>query len=147
MTGVQTCALPIYVLWSEVAVPADPEKADTDEFDYTFAGWTPALPAAADTVTESLTFKATYTFARRSYTVTWNNFDGSFIVSDTVEYGKTPVYAGAEPQREPLGELVYHFTGWSPAVSAVTGDVVYTAQFSATVDVEGVWAEIGRAHV
>lgn len=65
-----------------------------------------------------------------TYTVTWENYDGSELEKDlNVLVGTTPTYDGATPTKEATGVTKYIFTGWDKEVSAVTEDVVYTAQF------------------
>ena len=95
-----------------------PTKASTAQYDYTFAGWTPAVVA----VTESATYTATYTPTLRSYTITWLDADGTSLGTTTVAYGGTPAHAAPAS--------AYTFTGWSPAISTVTGEATYTATYS-----------------
>ena len=67
-----------------------------------------------------------------TYTVTWKNYDGSVLETDTgVAYNSTPSYNGTTPVRAEDESFTYTFNGWSPALEAVTGDVEYTAQFTA----------------
>lgn len=67
-----------------------------------------------------------------TYTVTWKNHDGTVLETDTgVVHGTTPTYNGATPQKAEDENFTYTFDGWSPALEAVTGDVEYTAQFTA----------------
>ena len=106
--------------------PSDPTKANTAEWSYTFAGWTPQV----ETVTEAATYTATYDSVRNSYTVTWLNEDGSVIESETLEYGATPAHTDITKESTP--EYTYTFAGWTPAVATVTGDATYTASFTAT---------------
>ena len=75
---------------------------------------------------------STYTVRPTSgYTVTWNNWNGTALETDSgVTYGTTPAYNGSTPTRPDSGSYYYVFTGWSPSVSAVTGDAAYTAQFA-----------------
>lgn len=55
------------------------------------------------------------------------NWDGTVLETDAVAYGATPVYRGPVPERGG-----HTFAGWSPSVTAVTGDAVYTATYSAS---------------
>jgi hypothetical protein len=53
-------------------------------------------------------------------------FNGDTLLQESyVHYGEMPVYTGAEP----TPEEDYAFVGWSPAISVVTADVDYVAQF------------------
>ena len=98
-------------------------KKDADvEYTYTFSGWTPEVVA----VTGDATYTATFESAKRSYTITWKNDDGSVIDTTTVEYGETPVHS------DPVKDN-HNFLGWSPAVTPVTGDAEYTATYSEAV--------------
>jgi len=92
---------------------------------YTFIGWTPEVSS----VTGDITYKATYSTSARAYTVTWNNYDHTLIKKEQVDYDATPVYTGETPTRPDTEEHTYEHIGWTPAVSAVTGDVTYTATF------------------
>ena len=85
---------------------------------YTFTGWTPALgPITGDTV-YTATFKGLPT-------VTFQNWDGTVLQQGTWAYGATPTYSGATPTKGG-----YEFAGWTPEITAVTGDAVYTATFN-----------------
>ena len=117
-TGVSEGSTPTY----DGATPAKPATA---EYTYTFAGWTPAIaPITGDTV-----YTATFTAAKNSYTVTWKMDDGSVIDMTTVEYGTVPTHA--DPTKAADAEYTYTFSGWTPELTAVTGDAVYTATFTA----------------
>ena len=94
---------------------------------YTFAGWTPTV---APTVTENVTYTATWT--PKEYTVTYTDgVDGVDVFEDDVHnelsFGaNTPAFVGGEPTREG-----YTFAGWTPAVAdTVTESVTYTATWT-----------------
>lgn len=63
------------------------------------------------------------------YSVRWNNWDGSEIMTDMVEEGTRPYYNGEEPTRAADAQYEYSFIGWSPATDYIYADTVYTAQF------------------
>ena len=105
---------------------ATPTKPATAEYTYTFAGWSPVVAA----VSGDATYTATYTATKNSYTITWKQDDGSTIDQTTVEYGAIPAHAN--PTKPADAQYTYTFSGWSPSVSAVSGDATYTATYTAT---------------
>ena len=104
----------------------NPTKASTEQFDYAFDKWSPAvLP-----VTGEATYTATYSEQLRHYTVTWKNYDGSVLETDDVAYGNLPTYDGSTPTRETTSRATYTWSHWSPTIEAVTGDQEYIAQYT-----------------
>ncbi len=106
---------------------AQPGKAPDAQYTYTFAGWTPAVVA----VTGEAIYTATYSKTTNAYTVTWKNEDGTTLETDAnVPYGTLPTFDTAVPAKESDDPFfVYQFAGWDQEITAVTGDVTYTAVF------------------
>ena len=87
----------------KIVKPADPTKAATAEYTYTFAGW---IPEITDVTANETTYKATYKETKNKYTVTFNSNEGSAVASQTVEYG----VKAAIPEK-PVKEGCV-FSGW-----------------------------------
>ena len=106
---------------------ATPTKASTAQYDFTFKEWSPAVVA----VNGNADYTATYNEILRSYTVTWKNYDGSTLETDeNVPYGAEPVYNGENPTKAQDIQYTYTWSGWSPTIDTVSGDVTYFAQFT-----------------
>ena len=72
-------------------------------------------------------------YNRDKFTITWKNADGTTLKTDAnVKYGTSPAYVGTTPTKTTDSEYAYTFNGWSPALSAVTADVTYTATYTTT---------------
>ena len=74
-----------------------------------------------------------------AYTVTWNNYDGTTLGTDSVALGESPSYHGETPVKPGSGDTHYLFKGWTDGetyyaandtLPAVTGDITYTAEFT-----------------
>lgn len=66
-----------------------------------------------------------------SYTITWKNWDGNVLETDTnVKKGTIPTYDGAAPTRPYDGEYTYTWSGWDPEVVAAASNQTYTATYS-----------------
>ena len=106
---------------------ATPTRASTAQYHYSFTGWNPTV----STVTADQTYTAQFSSTTRGYTVTWKNYDGSTLETDTnVLYNTTPTYDGNTPTKPSTAQFKYTWSGWDKTVSPVTGDVTYTATFT-----------------
>lgn len=135
-------------VWFYGSVPSydgTPYKAPDESNSYTFTGWDKEIVP----VTEDVTYTALFEAIERKYTVIWN-VDGT-TTTEYYAYGDTPAYPGeSDPVRLSTNEYDFTFSGWSPAVSEVTADVTYYAQFDVftklqglSIDVSSLFMEIG----
>ncbi len=103
-----------------------PTKEATAQYTYTFKGWSPAISR----VVGDKTYTATYDATVNNYTIKFVNEDGTELQSGSVAYGQTPAYNGGTPTKEATAQYTYSFKGWSPAISPVSGNETYTAEYS-----------------
>lgn len=107
-----------------------PTKPSTAEHTYFFGGWAPTVVQ----VTENATYTATYTETVNKYVVLFQDEDGTILQRDTLDYGTTPIYRGEDPTKESTAEATFTFVGWTPSITAVVEDVVYTATYNSVVN-------------
>ncbi|MBR2284240.1 MAG: InlB B-repeat-containing protein [Ruminococcus sp.] len=104
-----------------------PQKAATAQYTYEFAGWSPEVTE----VTGNAVYTARYTPTVKKYTIRFLDEDGTTVLeTQSVEYGDTPVYSGIAPTKAGDAEHNYVFAGWTPSVTAVTGDQDYKAGYT-----------------
>lgn len=105
---------------------SDPSRESTAQYTYTFTGWDKEVVE----VTGDVTYTATYEETLNSYKVIFKDEDGAVLDTKTVDYGIVPTYTKAEPTKEANDQYTYRFNGWDKELSAVTGDVTYTAKYA-----------------
>lgn len=123
----------LYAQWTKrsVTLPTPTKSGKVCTGWYTASGTKVGNCGDSYTVTGNTTLYAHWETV--GYTVTWKNHNGTTLETDEgVPQGATPTYDGATPTKPDTTEKSYIFSGWSPAISPVTGDVVYTAQFTET---------------
>ena len=64
------------------------------------------------------------------YTVTFKNYDGTVLQSESYAFGDKPVFAGDAPEKAANGWIGYEFAGWDKAITVVVGEAVYTATYT-----------------
>lgn len=142
----------ITVNGQSVTINGETVEADcaqnTPQYTYAFSGWECDTTVGSDTL-----ITAKFSRVVNTYTVTWKNGDEVLEIDENVAYGTTPTYNGTIPQKE-ADEKIYTFSGWSPVISGVEGNVTYSAQFTDTenkhvviyYDEDGI-TELGRVIV
>lgn len=87
-------------------------------------------PSSGSSESPFSSFSSSDIYPIQSYTVTWENYDGTILEIDTdVLKGANPSYDGDTPTKKASASQVYNFKGWSPALTPVTSNITYTAQF------------------
>ena len=105
----------------------EPTREKTDEYTYTFKGWSPQLHE----VTSDQEYKAEYLSTKNKYEITFVDYDGEELQKEELEYGSMPTYKSEDPTREETPEYKYEFSGWSPEIEEVTKNQTYEAQYNA----------------
>jgi uncharacterized repeat protein (TIGR02543 family) len=114
---------------SEATPPADPTKASTDEFTYTFIGWDKSYTI----ITGNLEVYALYEQTTRSYTVTFLDEDGTTVLkSETVNYGASAT-APADPVKASTNTEAFVFDGWDKSFDQITGNLSVIAKYRTEV--------------
>jgi len=108
----------------------EPTKPDSDQYIYTFMGWTPNIEA----VKEDATYVALFKENLRKYKVTFKNLDGTILQQRETYYGETPEYFGATPTKEKDAQFAYIFAGWDKEISPVKGEQIYTATYTSSIN-------------
>ncbi len=122
---------------TESYTPTPPTKAADAQYTYTFDHWvnreTNEAITSASKVTGDTDLDPVFKQELRMYTITWKNDDGTILETDEkVAYGTVPTYDGETPTKAEETRYTYSFIGWDKDVTAVSGDVTYTAQFEKT---------------
>ena len=100
-----------------------PTRESTVAYDYTFAGWTPAVAK----VTKAADYTALYDSSKVVYTVTFMNGSEEFARVQT-PYGEAAAAPNPSPSRSG-----YKFVGWSKSLTNVTSDMTVLALFEELV--------------
>ena len=116
-----------YKYWETPNFTWSKHKDPDEQYEYSFAWWTPEISS----VTGDITYTATYTATLRKFTVTWNNRNGQTLEVDTwVEYWSDPSYNWETPTKPADAGHTYTFNWWIPELTWVTKDTIYVAKFS-----------------
>ncbi len=118
-----------YTYGSIPVAPQTPTRASTEQYNYTFAKWTPSIIA----VHKDAEYTAVYDSTRVEYDVFFVN--GTDTLQNTpFKYGEEPVYSKETPTKESTAQYSYTFKEWSPELVTVTQSATYEAQFDSVVN-------------
>ncbi len=95
-------------------------------YRYEFSGWDREIQP----VTGDATYIGSMVQIPKKFKVTWVIKNGAEKVEQLLEYGTMPVFEGDLSVQSP--QFIYEFTGWDKNITVVSGDVTYTACYSAT---------------
>lgn len=113
-------------------IPTPTRPADA-QYTYTYSGWEGAL---ANVYTDR-TVRATYISVINTYTINfYNNSSGTpelLYTQYEVPYGTPAKYIGTKPEYQGTEEGAFVFSGWTPDISYIEGNVDTYAVFSAMV--------------
>ena len=114
---------------------AVPQKAATEQYSYSFEGWSPAItPVASD-----VTYTAQFSISLNTYTVRWVVNGETVETDENVYYGMTPEFGSEIASMYFDDDMHYTFAGWNDGdntyaageIPAVSGDVTYVAVYDA----------------
>ena len=109
----------------------NPKKEADKQYTYSFKGWDPEIAA----VTGDKDYKAVYNAVLNEYEITFVDSDGTTeLAKVTVAYGDVPVYPYDNPTKESDPQYTYTFSGWTPALTVVTGKATYKATYNTTTN-------------
>ena len=105
---------------------------------YTFTGWNTEADGTGDPYGDEATINPPSDITLyaqweiKTYDITWVDGNGKTLQIDKVNYGEMPAYTGeTTPTKASTAQYEYTFNGqWSPALTKVTCDATYIAQFT-----------------
>ena len=119
--NVEANATPSY----DGATPTHPN--DNDGHTYNHTGWDPTITSA----TSDQTYTATFVRNPFTYTITWQDADGTTLETDeNVTENTTPEYNGSTPTKADNSTHTFTFAGWTPAIAEATENQTYTATYT-----------------
>ena len=127
LTATDGATVTLYANWTDENV-AIPEAARAN---YIFLGWFDQNNIKHEgTITPTSDIQLTARWLEKAkYTVTFE-CEGVVLQSDTLYVDTMPIYTGPEPSKTSDDDYEYEFSGWSPEIRPVDGNITYVAQFT-----------------
>lgn len=109
---------------TEIEYPEDPIKRANEKDEFTFVGW----DNDATVLEKDEEFNAVFESKLRNYTY---KFIANFktIKTETLPYGSEIVYP-EDPEKADTAKYDYTFIGWDHDETILTGNIIFTAEFS-----------------
>ncbi len=106
---------------------AEPTRKADEDYTYTFSEWWPTIEKATEDKIYQAYYKKTL---KQEYTITFKNYDGEVLETQTVKEGNIPTYRGTTPEKPHDEYNRYLFNDWNPSITKVTGNATYTATYT-----------------
>jgi VCBS repeat-containing protein len=111
------------------APETDPVRPADAQYTYTFTGW----DVDFSSITGPLTVTALYTSTVNSYTVTFTDYNGRVLKTETVSYGSAAT-APPEPTPPIFEGYIFVFSVWSERFDNITRDLTVRAVYYVTAE-------------
>ena len=105
---------------------------DTAQYTYSFRGWDKEIVP----VTGNATYTAVIDSVVNEYEVVFKDYDGTVLKNAALyNYGTatSDIVKPSNPTRSNTAQYSYAFKTWSPAITKVTENAVYTAEYDSTI--------------
>lgn len=129
-----------------------PTKASTEQYDYSFVGWSDQTGATEPTtdvlknITADKSVYAAFEAIEKTYDVKFYNADVLLYTDEDVEYGGTAAYSGNTPTKAETAQYTYTFIGWNSNSSASTADDNALTNVTADRNVYAVFTATTRSY-
>ena len=129
-----------------------PTKPDTEQYTYTFAGWsnttnaTTATSGILNNITADKSVYAAFSETEKTFTVTFYNGEELIYTAQNVSYNGTAVYSGTTPAKAETSEYTYTFAGWNANSSASTADADALTNVTADRTVYAIFTSVSKGY-
>lgn len=129
-----------------------PTKPDTEQYTYTFAGWsnttnaTTATSGILNNITADKSVYAAFSETEKTFTVTFYNGEELIYTAQNVSYNGTAVYSGTTPTKAETSEYTYTFAGWNANSSASTADADALTNVTADRTVYAIFTAVSKGY-
>lgn len=129
-----------------------PTKPDTEQYTYTFAGWsnttnaTTATSGILNNITADKSVYAAFSETEKTFTVTFYNGEELIYTAQNVSYNGTAVYSGTTPTKAETSEYTYTFAGWNTNSSASTADADALTNVTADRTVYAIFTAVSKGY-